>query len=120
MLSVALCVLISGVVVTAATPLAVVIAGIAMVTVGFFGAHTIVSTWVGRRGGGNRGKASAIYLSCCYAGASLLGTAGGSAWTYGRWRGVTVFCLGLGTLAALGATALAKAASRLNLETTLN
>lgn len=93
--------LLAGVCITAANPLWWIIAGIAVVTGGFFGAHTIASSWVSRRAFGERGHASAVYLFCYYAGSSLLGSAGGLFWSNGGWPGVVAFC-GLLSLIALG------------------
>ena len=95
--------LIGGVAATGTRPLPLVIAGIALVTIGFFGAHSIASAWVGRRALGNRGQAAALYLFFYYLGSSVLGSAGGFAWSHAGWPGVAWFCLGLGMLAlALG------------------
>ena len=91
--------LIAGVALTAMTPLTLVIAGIAVVTIGFFGAHSIASAWVGRRAQGSRGQAAAFYLFFYYMGSSVLGSAGGFAWTHAGWPGVTAFCLLLGVAA---------------------
>jgi len=91
--------LIIGVALTAMTPLALVIAGIAVVTIGFFGAHSIASAWVGRRAQAARGQAAAFYLFFYYMGSSVLGSAGGVAWTHAGWPGVTAFCLLLGVAA---------------------
>ena len=91
--------LIAGVALTAMTPLVLVIAGIAAVTIGFFGAHSIASAWVGRRAQGSRGQAAAFYLFFYYMGSSVLGSAGGFAWTHAGWPGVTAFCLLLGVAA---------------------
>ncbi len=91
--------LIAGVALTAMTPLLLVIAGIAVVTIGFFGAHSIASAWVGRRAQGSRGQAAAFYLFFYYMGSSVLGSAGGFAWTHAGWPGVTAFCLLLGVAA---------------------
>ena len=91
--------LIAGVALTAMTPLVLVIAGIAVVTIGFFGAHSIASAWVGRRAQGSRGQAAAFYLFFYYMGSSVLGSAGGFAWTHAGWPGVTAFCLLLGVAA---------------------
>ena len=91
--------LIVGAALTAMTPLALVIAGIAVVTIGFFGAHSIASAWVGRRAQGARGQAAAFYLFFYYMGSSVLGSAGGFAWTHAGWPGVTAFCLVLGVAA---------------------
>ncbi len=98
--------LIAGVALSGAAPLWMVIAGIAVVTIGFFGAHSIASAWVGRRGGAARGQAAAWYLFFYYMGSSVLGSAGGVAWTRAGWDGVVAFCLVLGTLALLGGVLL--------------
>ena len=99
-----------GAALTAARPLALVILGIAIVTIGFFGAHSIASAWVGRRAQGARGQAAALYLFFYYLGSSVLGSAGGVAWTRGGWPGVVSFCLVLGALALAGAALLARVA----------
>lgn len=91
--------LIAGVALTAMRPLWLIIAGIAVVTIGFFGAHSIASAWVGRRAQGSRGQAAAFYLFFYYLGSSILGSAGGFAWTHAGWPGVTAFCLILGIVA---------------------
>jgi YNFM family putative membrane transporter len=67
--------------------------------IGFFGAHSIASAWVGRRAQGSRGQAAAFYLFFYYMGSSVLGSAGGFAWTHAGWPGVTAFCLLLGVTA---------------------
>lgn len=101
-------VLIAGVAASEGRPLAVVILGIALVTIGFFGAHSIASAWVGRRAVGNRGQGAALYLFFYYLGSSVLGSAGGAAWTNAGWTGVAIFCLILGTLALVLAVLLAR------------
>jgi len=96
----------AGIALTAARPLVLVVAGIGVVTVGFFGAHSIASAWVGRRAGPRRGQAAAWYLFFYYCGSSVLGSAGGIAWTRAGWTGVAIFCLGLGALALIGGLVL--------------
>jgi YNFM family putative membrane transporter len=91
--------LIAGVGATDLASLWVIIGGIALVTIGFFGAHSIASAWVGRRAAANRGQASALYLFFYYMGSSLLGSAGGFAWTRAGWAGVALFCAVLALLA---------------------
>lgn len=91
--------LIAGVALTAAEPLWLVIAGIGVVTIGFFGAHSIASAWVGRRALGRRGAAAALYLFFYYAGSSVLGSVGGIGWTRWGWPGVAWFCGALGGVA---------------------
>lgn len=91
--------LILGVALTAAQPLALVIAGIGIATIGFFGAHSIASAWVGRRALAQRGQAAALYLFFYYAGSSILGSLCGIAWTRFGWPGVAWFCGALGGVA---------------------
>ncbi|MGP7794856.1 MFS transporter [Sphingomonas sp. CLY1604] len=100
--------LIAGVAATAAQPLVMVILGIALVTVGFFGAHSIASAWVGRRALGNRGQGAALYLFFYYMGSSVLGSAGGFAWTHAGWPGVAAFCAILGGIALVIGLLLAR------------
>jgi MFS transporter, YNFM family, putative membrane transport protein len=89
---------------TAAAWLPLVIAGIGVVTIGFFGAHSIASSWVGRRARAGRGQAAAFYLFFYYLGSSVLGSAGGIAWTRWGWNGVAFYC-GVLTLIALAIAA---------------
>ena len=100
--------LIMGVALTLATSLPLVIAGIGVATIGFFGAHSIASAWVGRRSGAAKGQAAAWYLFFYYAGSSVLGSAGGVAWSRAGWPGVAGFCLVLGGLALIGAAMLTR------------
>ncbi len=94
-------VLIVGIALTAAAPLPAIILGIAVVTGAFFAAHSSASGWVGRRATRDRAQASALYLLFYYLGSSLLGSAGGIAWTHAGWPGVATFA------GALVVTALA-------------
>jgi len=100
--------LLAGIVATEAQALPLVILGIALVTVGFFGAHSIASAWVGRRAQANRGQGAAFYLFFYYLGSSVLGSAGGFAWTHAGWAGVALFCLALGSVALLLGILLAR------------
>jgi YNFM family putative membrane transporter len=83
--------LLAGVALTAATPLICIILGIGVVTVGYFGAHSVASSWVSRRGGAARAQAAAFYLFFLYVGSSILGSAGGVAWSRAGWPGVALF-----------------------------
>ncbi len=95
--------LIAGVALTAAAPLWLTVTGIGVVTIGFFGAHSIASAWVGRRALGRRGQAAALYLFFYYAGSSVLGSLCGIAWTRAGWPGVAWFCGALGAIALVTA-----------------
>jgi len=96
--------LLVGTAMTASMWLALVVIGIGIVTIGFFGAHSIASSWVGRRARASRGQAAAFYLFFYYLGSSVLGSAGGVAWTGWSWGGVALYC-GVLTVLALAIAA---------------
>jgi YNFM family putative membrane transporter len=81
----------AGVSLTLSGHLALIILGIVLVTVGFFGAHSVASSWVGRRALRDRAQASSIYLCLYYLGSSVLGTAGGWFFAHSGWIGVVAF-----------------------------
>lgn len=64
------------------------IAGIAILTFGFFGAHSIASGWVGKRATHEKAQASSLYLFFYYVGSSVGGTTGGLFWSKFGWSGV--------------------------------
>lgn len=79
----------------------VIIAGLAIATIGYFAAHGIASAWVARRGRVGRAQASAIYLFAYYLGSSVLGTLGGYAWVAWGWNGVMLVSGGASIAALL-------------------
>jgi YNFM family putative membrane transporter len=81
-------VMIAGIGLTTADSLALVVAGIPVATFGFFGAHSVASSWVGIRARTGKGQASSLYLFFYYLGSSVIGTAGGLFWERGGWNGV--------------------------------
>ncbi len=95
--------MLAGVALTAARPLGLVIGGVALLTVGFFGAHSVASSWVARRAGARRAQAASVYLFFYYLGASVIGYAGGIAWSARGWGGVaTLLDAVLGLALAVG------------------
>lgn len=82
-------VMLAGVGLTLLDHLVPILAGIVAVTFGFFGAHSIASSWVGSRALNAKAQASALYLFCYYLGSSAIGTIGGVFWTSGGWWGVS-------------------------------
>lgn len=81
----------AGVLLTLVSPLAGVVVGIAVVTFGFFVAHSVASGWVGRLAQGSKGHASSLYLLAYYVGSSVLGSAGGWFWEHGGWPALVLF-----------------------------
>ena len=100
--------MLAGLVLTLFTPLWLVIIGMLIFTFGFFGAHSVASSWIGRRALKAKGQASSLYLFSYYAGSSVAGTAGGVAWHLGGWNGTGLFIGSLLTIALLIALKLAK------------
>ncbi len=81
----------AGALVTLAPSLPVVVAGVALLTAGFFAVHGVVSGWVPARahaGGVATGQAASLYLFAYYLGSSVFGTLAGAAWTSAAWPGV--------------------------------
>jgi YNFM family putative membrane transporter len=91
----------SGLAISLAQPLGLVILGVAALTVGFFVVHSVASGWVGRLALENRSHAASLYLLAYYLGASALGSAGGAIWRWGGWAAVTAYCAAA-LLAVLG------------------
>lgn len=60
-------------------------------TSGFFAAHSLASSWIGRRAKRAKGQASALYLFFYYVGSSVAGTLGGFFWHRYDWNGLVVF-----------------------------
>jgi YNFM family putative membrane transporter len=96
-------IMLAGTALTLFDHLLLILAGIVAVTFGFFGGHSIASSWVGSRAITAKAQASALYLFCYYLGSSAVGTLGGVFWTRWGWPGVT----GLVAVLLLAALALA-------------
>ena len=88
-----------GVVLTLPDNLWLVILGVGVVTIGFFGGHSIASSWVGLRADTAKAQASALYLFFYYAGSSLAGWIGGWVFSRAGWPGEAAFVGGLSVLA---------------------
>lgn len=80
-----------GLLITALAPVAVIFLGMMLFTAGFFAAHSVASSWIGRRARRAKGQASSLYLFCYYVGSSVAGTLGGVFWHSFGWNGVVAF-----------------------------
>lgn len=97
----------AGVALTLAPQLWTMILGIIIITAGFFAAHSVASSWVGRLAESNKGHASSLYLLAYYLGSSMVGSAGGWFWGEEGWSGVAAFTGALLALALLAAARIA-------------
>src|SRR5574337_480095 len=91
----ALALMLAGVALTMLQPLWLVMLGVVAITFGFFGGHSIVSSWGGRRGGAAKAQAASVYLFCYYMGSSVAGASGGLFYASHGWTGVALFVAAL-------------------------
>lgn len=100
--------MLGGLMLTLSNWLPLAVAGLALFTFAFFAAHSMTSSWVGRRARG-AALASALYLFFYYLGSSVIGWAAGVLWARAGWAGV----VGLLGACLLGALAIALRLRRL-------
>ncbi len=84
-------VMIFGLALTIPDRLGFVIAGLLVMTFGFFGAHAIASSWAPAMVAQDKAQASSLYLLSYYVGGGVAGTAGGLFWDSYGWLGVSAF-----------------------------
>ncbi|SHM21088.1 MFS transporter [Roseibium suaedae] len=108
MLSTGFSVVLVGVLLTLPDQLGWVIAGISLITIGFFIGHAAASGAVGANAGNAKSHASSLYLLFYYIGASVTGSLGGWFWIHGGWTAVA----GLTAAAALTGLVLSLSFSR--------
>lgn len=90
--------------------LAFLIAGLLVMTFGFFGAHAIASSWAPAMVAQDKAQASSLYLLAYYVGGAVAGTAGGLFWDSQGWPGVSAFSGAM----MLGILGVAIALTRMN------
>tara|TARA_R110002051_G_scaffold43196_1_gene88333 strand:- start:1687 stop:2724 length:1038 start_codon:yes stop_codon:yes gene_type:complete len=83
-------ILMLGTAITLSESLVLIIVGLSINAFGFFLAHSLASSWVGRYAQGARGSASALYLVFYYVGASLGGFWLEPFWRWAGWAGVSI------------------------------
>ena len=103
-------IMLAGLLLTLSNSLLAIVAGMALFTFGFFGSHSVASSWVGRRARAPQALASALYLFFYYLGSSVLGPVCGVVWKGAGWPAVVALlalALGLAFLIALHLRSLA-------------
>ncbi|UTR05959.1 MFS transporter [Alkalihalobacillus sp. LMS6] len=80
-----------------------IVLGIAIFTFGFFGAHSICSSWVSNYGNENNTQATSIYLFAYYFGGSVVGTLSGTLFYAVGWSGIVAMIAALAVLSFLSA-----------------
>lgn len=102
----------AGLLVTLPASLVAVIAGVALLTAGFFAAHAAASGWIGLLARADLGHASSLYLLAYYLGSSVAGSLGGLPWTVGGWAAVVGFVATLHLAALIAALVLGRIVAR--------
>lgn len=97
-----------GLLLSLSSSLAAVLAGLILITAGFFAGHAVASSSVSRTAKTGRAQASALYQTAYYAGSSVGGTVGAVAFRAAGWEGTVV----LGLLAMVAAAAITLYATR--------
>lgn len=98
-----LAVTVLGLLVMLAGQLVAIVVGLVVFTGGFFTAHSVASGWVGAQASESaRGQASSLYQFCYYAGSSVGGVVGGSAYAVWGWPGMTAMLCCWLAVAAVG------------------
>jgi MFS transporter, YNFM family, putative membrane transport protein len=88
-LPVTLVLMLGGIIMTLFSQLWAIVIGIAVLTFGFFGGHSVASGWIGAQARTDRAQASSLYLFAYYLGSSVVGSLGGLFWKLGAWPAVT-------------------------------
>lgn len=105
-LLVCVAVMIAGVLLTLVPILVVVLLGLIVLTIGFFGAHAVASGWTAARATVGRAQATSLYNLFYYVGSSLLGWVGGLVFTRAGWDATALCVVGLALVAGCCAAAV--------------
>lgn len=89
-LCLALGIMLMGAIITLNVNLYIKIIGVAVFTFGFFGSHSVASSWVGKDHNSDKAQSSALYLLFYYLGSSILGALGGKFLLWHGWSGVVL------------------------------
>ncbi|MEV6675139.1 MFS transporter [Streptomyces sp. NPDC051162] len=98
----------AGLLLTLSQSLTAVLAGLVLITAGFFAGHAVASSSVSRTAKTGRAQASALYQTAYYLGSSVGGTLGAVAFHLAGWDGAVV----LGLIAMLAAASITLYATR--------
>ncbi len=89
----------------------IIAVGLAVMTYGFFGAHSICSGWAPALAVRDKAQASSLYLLLYYIGGGVAGSMGGIFWQMNGWNGVALFSAVLYVLAFAIAFAMTRFAN---------
>jgi predicted MFS family arabinose efflux permease len=78
-----------------------VLAGLVLVTAGFFAAHAVASGWVSRHAATARAQAAGVYMFAYYFGSSVGGWIGGLVFERGGWTATVLYVAAMFAIALL-------------------
>ncbi|PAD33203.1 MFS transporter [Paenibacillus sp. 7523-1] len=87
-LSITIAIILAGAICTVHPALWIKIVGLGLFAFGFFGGHSIASSWVGLVAAHHKSQANALYLFFYYVGSSVSGTGGGYLYSHFGWIGI--------------------------------
>ncbi|MFC8303566.1 MFS transporter [Specibacter sp. NPDC057265] len=99
-------VMVTGLALTLASPVTVILAGLVLFTAGFFGAHSVASGWTGALANTGRAQASSLYNLSYYAGSSVVGWSSGLVFEQFGWTAMAAVLAVLAVCSAVAAAAL--------------
>jgi predicted MFS family arabinose efflux permease len=102
----------AGVALTMVPWLPAVLVGLVVLTIGFFGAHSIASGWTGARARVGRAQATSLYNLFYYLGSSVVGWLGGVVFTHAGWDATAGVVVALAIVAGIWALAGTNASER--------
>ncbi|ALV46145.1 MFS transporter [Arthrobacter alpinus] len=98
--------MVTGLALTLASPVVMILVGLVLFTAGFFGAHSIASGWTGALATTGRAQASSLYNLSYYAGSSVVGWSSGLVFQHNGWSAMVAVLAVLAFLAAVAAMVL--------------
>ncbi|WP_244516658.1 MFS transporter [Arthrobacter alpinus] len=98
--------MVTGLALTLASPVVMILVGLVLFTAGFFGAHSIASGWTGALATTGRAQASSLYNLSYYAGSSVVGWSSGLVFQHSGWSAMVAVLAVLMFLAAVAAMVL--------------
>ncbi len=101
--------MIAGLLISLVPSVVVIIMGLVILTIGFFGGHAIASVLSGSLAPSGRAQSTALYTMAYYLGSSVMGWFGGVVLHTAGWVGIVMFCtLVVGVAIAVAALAARK------------
>jgi predicted MFS family arabinose efflux permease len=104
-LLVSIAVMVAGVLLTLVPAVVPILIGLVVLTIGFFGAHSVASGWTAAQATVGRAQATSLYTLFYYLGSSVIGWAGGVVYLHAGWTATALAVAALALVAGCCAAA---------------